>query len=212
MRCFNYTEAAMEEQTQETAPEAPRRSGMRRFFEEAWEITRVLLISAAIILPIRYFIAQPFVVRGASMEPSFADREYLIVDELSYYFRKPQRGEAIVFHYPRDPRQFFIKRIIGLPGERIKLETGKVIIFNPAYPEGFTLQEPYLEPPGRSTHPEMERVLGPGEYFVLGDNRDFSSDSRLWGALPEDRVVGRAVFRAWPVARLGSVADHAFSY
>lgn len=202
----------MEEQMQEIAPEVLRRSGRRRFFEEAWEIARVLLISAAIILPIRYFIAQPFVVRGASMEPNFADREYLIVDEASYYFREPRRGEAIVFHYPRDPRQFFIKRIIGLPHERVKIEKGSVIIFNAAYPEGFTLQEQYLNPHGRSTRPETERALGAGEYFVLGDNRDFSSDSRFWGVLPEDLVVGRAVFRAWPVARFGSVDDHAFGY
>lgn len=189
---------------------APRRS--RRVWGEVWEIARVLLISAAIILPIRYFIAQPFVVRGASMEPSFTDREYLIVDEVSYYFRDPQRGEAIVFHYPKDPRQFFIKRIIGLPGERVKIEKGKVTIFNAAYPDGFTLQEEYLDPPGRSTHPEMERTLDADEYFVLGDNRDFSSDSRLWGALPEEMVVGRAVFRAWPVARFGPVGSEQFGY
>lgn len=193
-----------------SAQNVPRRAS--RIFSELWEIARVLLISAVIILPIRYFVAQPFVVRGASMEPSFTDREYLIVDEVSYYFREPQRGEAIVFHYPRDPRQFFIKRIIGLPSERIKIEKGKISVFSAAYPEGFTLQEEYLDPPGRSTHPEMERTLGADEYFVLGDNRDFSSDSRLWGALPEALVVGRAVFRAWPVMRFGPIPASALGY
>lgn len=200
----------MEEQMHEGVSETPRRTG--RFFQEAWEVARVLLVSAAIMLPIRYFIVQPFVVRGASMEPNFADREYLVVDEISYYFREPRRGEAIVFHYPRDPRQFFIKRIIGLPGERVKIEKGNVIIFNAGYAEGFTLQEQYLNPPGRATHPDMEARLGAGEYFVLGDNRDFSSDSRFWGGLSKDMVVGRAVFRAWPVARLGPIADSAFDY
>lgn len=199
----------MEEQAEKTADESSRGG---RFFREAWEITRVLLISLAIVLPIRYFIAQPFVVRGASMEPNFVDREYLVVDEVSYYLREPGRGEAIIFRYPRDPRQFFIKRIIGLPGERVKIEKGRVMIVNPAYPEGFTLQESYLAPPGRATHPDMEAALGAEEYFVLGDNRDFSSDSRLWGALPGDLIVGRAVFRAWPVVRFGQVADYAFEY
>jgi len=202
----------MKEQTQESLSETPPRRGGRRFFEEAKEILRVLLISAAIILPIRYFIAQPFVVRGASMEPNFADRDYLIIDEASYYFREPLRGETVVFRYPRDPRQFFIKRIIGLPGERVKIEKGNVMIFNAQYPEGFTLQEQYLDPPGRSTHPEMEAKLGKDEYFVLGDNRDSSSDSRLWGVLTEDNVVGRALFRAWPVARFGPVIARPLGY
>ena len=183
-----------------------------RFFEEVWEIIRVLLISAAVVLPIRYFIIQPFVVRGASMEPNFTDKEYLIIDEVSYYFSLPERGETIVFRYPRDPRQFFIKRIIGLPGERVKIEKGRVEIFNAEYPDGFTLQEEYLDPPGRSTHSDSETTLKDGEYFVLGDNRDFSSDSRLWGVLPREFIVGRAVFRAWPFARFGPVADYTLNY
>lgn len=183
-----------------------------RFFEEAWEVIRVLLISAAIIIPIRYFIAQPFVVRGASMEPNFEDREYLIVDEVSYYFRAPARGEAIVFRYPRDPRQFFIKRIIGLPEERIEVKGGRMMVFNSDYPDGFTLKEEYLDPPARPTHPDLNVTLDKDDYFVLGDNRDFSSDSRLWGPLPAELIVGRAVFRAWPLGRLGVVADYVFEY
>ena len=180
--------------------------------EELWEILRVLLISAAIVIPIRYFIVQPFVVRGASMEPNFADREYLVVDEVSYYFRDPARGEAIVFRYPRNPKEFFIKRISGLPGEKVAIRQGFVMIFNKQYPQGFTLQEPYLQPPGARTHPEFEITLGRDEYFVLGDNRDFSSDSRIWGALPGELIVGRAVFRAWPVARFGIVPDYSPGY
>ena len=186
-------------------------SKQSRFFEDAWEVIRVLLISAAVVLPIRYFIVQPFVVRGASMEPNFFDREYLVIDEVSYYIRAPARGETVVFHYPRDPRQFFIKRVIGLPGERVTIRGGRVHVINAAYPEGFTLEEPYLDLP-EITHPDLEQILSSDEYFVLGDNRNFSSDSRVWGALPRGLIVGRAVFRAWPLVRFGRVPDYAIGY
>lgn len=180
--------------------------------KELWEISKVILISMAIVLPVRYFIVQPFIVRGASMEPAFDDREYLIVDELSYFLREPKRGEVIVFRYPRDPRQFFIKRIIGLPGEEIEIKNGRIKIHNTGYPDGFLLEESYLKPPDRTTNPDLTITLDEGDFFVLGDNRDFSSDSRVWGVLERDFIVGRALFRAWPVARLGIIPDQSFSY
>ena len=179
---------------------------------ELGEILKVILISMAIVLPIRYFIVQPFIVRGASMEPAFDDREYLIVDELSYFLREPNRGEAIVFRYPRDPRQFFIKRIIGLPGEKVEIKSGRIKIHNANYPDGFILEESYLEPLGRTTNPDLTITLGEGDHFVLGDNRDFSSDSRIWGLLKRDFIVGRVLFRAWPITRFGVIPDHSFSY
>lgn len=179
----------------------------KSFWREAGEVLKVFLVSLAIVLPIRYFIVQPFIVRGASMEPNFEDREYLIIDEASYYFRTPQRGEVVVFRYPRDPRQFFIKRIIGLPGEGIEIRNGRVNIKNIEYPEGFVLEEPYLAPPGRLTHPNVTIALGDDEYFVMGDNRDFSSDSRIWGPLEKHFIVGRTMFRVWPFADLGFVPD-----
>lgn len=180
--------------------------------KEVWEIFKVILISMAIVLPVRYFIVQPFIVRGASMEPAFDDREYLIVDELSYFLREPKRGEVIVFRYPRDPRQFFIKRIVGLPGEEIEIKNGRIKIHNTSYPDGFILEEAYLEPPDRTTNPDFITTLGGGDYFVLGDNRDFSSDSRVWGVLKRDFIVGRVLFRAWPVTRFGVIPDYSFSY
>lgn len=189
--------------------EEPRPS---RWGSELWEIAKVLLISLAIVLPIRYFIAQPFIVRGASMEPNFENSEYLVVDEATYYFRSPQRGEVIVFRYPRDPRQFFIKRIVGLPGERVEIKEGRVKIFNADYPEGFTWEEPYLDPPNRPTHPDIKITLEEGEYVVLGDNRDFSSDSRVWGGLEKKFIVGRALFRVWPPAKFGLVPDYSVEY
>ena len=175
---------------------------------ELWEVGKVLLVSLAIVLPIRYFIVQPFIVRGASMEPNFEDREYLIVDELSYILRDPRRGESIVFRYPRDPRQFFIKRIISLPGEQVEVKNGRVIIVNDEYPKGFTLEEPYLNPPDRTTQPDFAVSLGEGEYFVLGDNRDSSSDSRVWGKLEREYIIGKVIFRAWPLDKVGIIPSY----
>ena len=178
---------------------------------EIWEVVKVLILSLVIVLPIRYFIVQPFIVRGASMEPNFSDREYLVVDEISYFLRAPKRGEAVVFRYPRDPRQFFIKRIIGLPDERVEIKSGKIKIFNSVYPEGFTLEESYLLS-GLGTHPDVVSALGPGEYFVLGDNRNFSSDSRFWGGLDRKFLIGRVVFRAWPLNQFGMVSNFGTDY
>ena len=167
----------MTEEQAENMTEASR--GRERFFAGAGEIIRVLLISLAIVVPIRYFLVQPFVVRGASMEPNFTDQEYLVVDEVSYYFRPPARGEAIIFRYPRDTSEFFIKRIIGLPQETVTIQKGRISIASPRYPEGFTLEEPYLDP-ALKTYPDIQKTLGSDEYFVLGDNRNASSDSRVW--------------------------------
>lgn len=173
---------------------------------ELWEIARVIFIALAIVIPIRYFIVQPFIVRGASMEPTYEDSEYLIVDELSYYFRPPERGEVIVFRYPHDPSQFFIKRIVGLPGETIEIRDGVVRIINDTYPNGFILDESYL-PSSRRTYIDTNTTLGTDEYFVMGDNRSASSDSRIWGALADRFIVGRALLRAWPVTKFGIVLD-----
>ncbi len=179
----------------------------RRLVHELWEIVKVLLIAAAVVLPVRYFIAQPFIVRGASMEPNFENSEYLIIDEVSYYAREPVRGEAIVFRYPANPKQFFIKRVVGLPGEEVEIRDGRVVIKNGQYPGGFVLDEAYLDPPKRPTEPPLAMRLRDGEYFVMGDNRDASSDSRIWGPLKQDLIVGRAFWRVWPFRRMGFIPD-----
>jgi len=191
----------MDSESQEKPKPVPR------LLAEAWELAKVVIISLAVVLPIRYFIVQPFIVRGASMEPNFENSEYLIIDEASYYFRGATRGEVIVFRYPRDPRQFFIKRVIGLPEEEIEIKNGRVKVINSASPKGFILEEPYLDPPARPTRPDVSVSLGEDEYFMLGDNRDFSSDSRLWGPLKKDFIVGRAALRAWPFNKFGVLAQ-----
>jgi len=170
-------------------------------------VGKILALSILIVAPLRYFVVQPFIVRGDSMKPNFENAEYLIIDELSYFFRAPERGEVIVFRYPRNPRQYFIKRIVGLTGEVVSIEGGKTSVKNAEYPEGWELEESYLDPPGRLTYPDTTWQLGDNEYFVLGDNRDFSSDSRLWGALERRFITGRTFWRVWPLSRFGSVTD-----
>jgi signal peptidase I len=174
-----------------------------RFF---WEIIKAFLIALIIIVPIRYFLIQPFFVRGASMEPTFEDGEYLIVDQLSYHFRTPERGEVVVFRYPNQPSQFFIKRIIGLPGETVVVQDGKVIIENAQHPAGVALDEsPYLSPDVR-TGGNVTMTLASDQYFVMGDNREASSDSRAWGPVPTHDLIGRVWLRAFPVDRMGVFA------
>jgi len=170
----------------------------------AWEVAKIVIISLAIIIPIRYFVFQPFFVRGASMEPSFENGEYLIINEIGYRFHEPQRGDVIIFKYPRDPSQYYIKRVIGLPGEIVKIENGKVIIFDKKNPSSFVLDETaYLEETNSFTSGNLEINLDENDYFVLGDNRQFSSDSRVWGVVPRHYIIGRAWIRAWPFGRLG---------
>ena len=164
------------------------------------EVIQIVIISAAIIIPVRYFLIQPFYVKGASMEPEFYDHEYLIIDEISYRLGDPERGAIIVFRYPRDPSQFFIKRVIGLPGETVEVNDGRVTIYNDAHPEGVTLDETYLEVQFTAGHKKV--TLGDSEYFVLGDNRDASLDSRSFGAVSRDLIVGKVWLRGLPVNKM----------
>lgn len=166
-----------------------------------WELIKVFLLAIVIIVPIRYFLVQPFFVRGASMEPNYFDEEYLVIDELSYRWRGPQRGEVVVFRYPKDPSQYFIKRIVGLPGERVEISQGQVFIYNQQYTSGVKLDESAYLPALTRTGKTISLPLGSDEYFVLGDNRAASSDSREWGSLPGSAIIGRVWIRAFPLSR-----------
>lgn len=178
------------------------------------EIVKVFILAVVIITPIRVFLFQPFFVQGASMEPNFKEGQYLIINELGYKntkleigekklfsiqsFKELNRGDVIVFRYPKDPKQYFIKRVIGLPGEKIKVSGGKVHIFNKENPNGFLLDENnYLEEKVK-TPGELVQELDEDEYFVMGDNRSYSHDSRSWGPLGKDFIVGKVLVRAWP--------------
>jgi signal peptidase I len=162
-----------------------------------WEVSKIVLIALIIVVPIRLFVFQPFFVKGQSMEPNFHNSDYLIVDELTYNFKAPERGDVIVFKYPRDPSQKYIKRIIGLPGETIEIENNQVIISR--YLDTMVLDESEYLPTSSNTLGTVKIVLEEDEYFVMGDNRTASSDSRRWGALPEEDIIGRAILRPWPL-------------
>ena len=170
---------------------------MQKTLTGFWEIAKILIIAFLIVVPIRAFLFQPFLVNGASMEPNFSNGDYLIIDEISYRFRTPERGEVIVFRFPQDTSQRFIKRVIGLPGETVEIEDGKVVVYQEGkeHQDAFVLSESYLtgNTPGNS---KVE--LGEDEYYVMGDNRSFSSDSRSWGSVPKDYIVGRVFVRAFP--------------
>ncbi len=169
-----------------------------------WETIKIVVISLAIIIPIRYYLVQPFFVKGASMEANFEDGNYILIDEISYQFRGPTRGEVVVFRFPEDKTQFFIKRIIGLPEETVEIKNDKVIIHNKQHPEGFVLQEKYLSA-GQHTLGDLRIKLDPNEYFVMGDNRLRSFDSRSWGPVNRALITGRVFFRVWPVSGLGGI-------
>ena len=167
-------------------------SFLRKLGFELREFVKIALVSLAVVLPIRFFVAQPFVVRGASMEPNFQEGQYLIIDAASYYFRAPERGEIVVFRYPNDPSEFFIKRIIALPGEQVRIRDSQVWIINPDHPGGFALEEPYLPPDDLTTY-DTSVTLADRQYFVMGDNRVLSSDSRRWGPLVTEYLRGRVL-------------------
>jgi signal peptidase I len=175
---------------------------MKKFLLFIWEIVKIAIIALIIVVPIRAFVFQPFFVRGASMEPNFHDFDYLIVDEISYRFSEPKRGDVIVFYNPSNNSQRFIKRVIGLPGETIKISEGKVSIKNDA--DFFILNETAYLSESVRTPGNREMLLEQDQYFVMGDNRGLSLDSRSFGALEEDLIIGKESFRLWPLSILAN--------
>ncbi|MGC8981613.1 MAG: signal peptidase I [Minisyncoccia bacterium] len=161
------------------------------------QILESILIVLLIIIPVRFFIFEPFIVIGESMEPNYHNMDYLIIDKLSYRLRNPERGEVIIFTPPFDKSKYYIKRIIGLPGEKILLKDDKIYIYNKENPNGFILKENYIIP--HQYYGNLEMKLNNDEYFVLGDNREESYDSRRWGPLKRENIVGRVLFVLRPL-------------
>jgi signal peptidase I len=182
-----------------------------------WEVIKVFFWALIIIVPIRIFLFQPFFVQGASMEPNFQDGDYLIINELGYKqsninisglhiftvnsFKDLSRYDVAVFRYPINPQQFFIKRVIGLPGEEVKIENDEITIYNAQNPDGFVLDESKYLSADVFTTGKLDIKLGQDQYFVLGDNRKASYDSRVWGAVPEKDIIGKVLVRAWPLSK-----------
>ncbi len=180
--------------------------------ESSWDNAKLLMreivetvVLALLIFSLIRVVIQNFRIEGYSMEPNLHQGQYLIVNKAVYrWLRDPQRGDIVVFEYPRAPDRDFIKRVIGLPGETIEVRDGSVYI------NGVPLDEPYLSKP---THGNVaQRTLGPGEYFVLGDNRDNSSDSRSWGPLPNENIIGKAWLSYWPPRLWGPIPDAGYSF
>lgn len=173
------------------------------------DIIETIVVAAAIFVVVYLFLLQPHQVRGASMKPNFHDGEYILTDKITYRFGEPKRGDVIIFKSPTDQDVDFIKRIIGLPGEKIKINEGKVTVINDANKDGFVLAEPYetLGPTagGKEAPQNTEVTVGQDEYFVLGDNRLESFDSRSWGNLPKKNIIGKAWLRYWPINKFGFV-------
>src|SRR6185369_13270566 len=155
------------------------------------------VVGTAILIVI--FLYQPVKVEGTSMLPELKDQERIFVNKFVYRFEKISRRDIVVFWYPRDPSKSFIKRIIGLPGDTVEIRSGTV------YVNGEPLDEPYLVPEFADKRTMPQRNVDLGYYFVMGDDRKFSSDSRVWGLVPEKYIYGKAVFRYWPVSQIGSL-------
>lgn len=170
------------------------RAGVTRLID----MGKYILVALVVITPIRLFVAQPFLVAGPSMAPTFTKHEYLVIDKMTYRTHTPERGDVIIFRYPLDPDIFFLKRVIGLPGERVEVNTGKVTIMHGS--EVQVLDEPYAV---ANTNSAKAVTLGEDEYFVLGDNRSESVDSRIWGPLHTRYIIGRAYLRLFPFTRTG---------
>lgn len=168
-----------------------------------------MVVALGLALFIRFFIAAPFIVSGSSMEPNFHDLHYLIVDRVSYDIGDPERGDVIVFDLPQEENRSLIKRVIGLPGETVSVQGNTITVQNEKHPQGFALNEPYLDPANLGGESNIQVTLAEDEFFVLGDNRRVSADSRSWGTLPREQIVGRAFIRLYPFNQISIFPEEA---
>jgi signal peptidase I len=179
---------------------APQQTGVRqRFLRAGWEFLHDLSVAVLFCFFLIAFVAQAFRVQGTSMEPLLLDGERIVVNKFVYRFRPIERGDVVVFWYPRDPSVSFVKRVVALPGDLVEIRGGELVV------NGLAVKEPYLPASFRDDDSHGPTEIRKGYYFVLGDHRRSSNDSRSWGEVPEKYIYGRAVFRFWPVARMGPI-------
>lgn len=186
-----------EKSSLETSPTPQQSSSWKAF---AKEVFIFILIAVCIVLPFRILVAEPYIVSGASMDPTFTTGDYLIVDKLSYNFTEPKRNSVVVFKFPTETSRNLIKRIIGLPGDTVSVDGTTITITNTENPNGFVLDESYLV---HNQPNKFSETLGADEYFVMGDNRPASYDSRAWGKLPRNDILGRPLIRLYPFSEIG---------
>jgi signal peptidase I len=181
-------------------PAAPESAASgSRAWRAVWEFLHDLSVAVLFCFFLITFVAQAFRVQGTSMEPLLSDGERIVVNKFVYRFRAIERGDVVVFWYPRDPSVSFIKRVVGLPGDTVEIRSGRLLV------NGVSVDESYLPPPFRDSDTFPPTEIGKGFYFVLGDHRRSSNDSRSWGEVPERYIYGRAVFRFWPLRRVGPI-------
>jgi signal peptidase I len=164
---------------------------------KAWfrDIAFALVTAVFIVV----FVVQPVKVEGTSMQPRLVDQERIFVNRFIYRFSEIQRGDIVVFWYPRDTTKSFIKRVVAVPGDTVEIRRGTVIV------NQFRIEEPYLKAEFRDGESFRKAIVPPDHFFVLGDRRNSSNDSRNWGFVPRDLIYGRAIFSYWPVSRIGLV-------
>jgi len=171
-----------------------------------WDLIKTGVVVFLIAFSIRHFLIQPFIVDGGSMLPTLIDDEYLLAEKLSYLMGEPKRGDIIIFKYPKNPTNNYIKRVIGLPGETVEIDDNKVTIRTHKDATGEILDETYLPSNTQTLSPDQKKItltLDDGEYFVMGDNREHSSDSREWGVMPEENIIARAWLTIKPLDKFG---------
>jgi signal peptidase I len=185
----------------QTAGEASDAAGHSRgrFLRAAWEFLHDLSVAVLFCFFLIAFVAQAFRVQGTSMEPLLHDGERIVVNKFVYRFHHIERGDVVVFWYPRDPSVSFIKRVVALPGDQVEIRSGQLFV------NGQRVAESYLPASFRDSDTFPPTEVRKGYYFVLGDHRRSSNDSRTWGEVPEKYIYGRAVFRFWPFDRVGPI-------
>jgi signal peptidase I len=183
----------------EAAAAQPQSGVRQRFLRAGWEFLHDLSVAVLFCFFLIAFVAQAFRVQGTSMEPLLLDGERIVVNKFVYRFRPIERGDVVVFWYPRDPSVSFVKRVVALPGDLVEIRGGQLVV------NGLTVKEPYLPASFRDDDSHGPTEIRKGYYFVLGDHRRSSNDSRSWGEVPEKYIYGRAVFRFWPLARMGPI-------
>jgi signal peptidase I len=166
----------------------------------------VFVVSASIFVVVYLFLMQPHQVKGSSMFPTFKDGEYVLTDKVTFRTRAPKYGDVIVFKAPVNENFDFIKRVIAVPGDRVSVEAGKVSV-NGTQLNEFYLPPEYTTAQGQFLHEGVEYVVPEGYVFAMGDNRDHSSDSRDWGPVPDENIVGKAFFRYWPADKVGLIVN-----